>query len=141
MVLDEDKIDEGNKLIAEFVGLKIRWVDSPGYAGESGDWDMEIDFPDFFDHDEQLAYLYETEIPEENYKFHSSWDWLMGVVEKIKFSTFSDDWVSGNKVVDEYLFYWDNIKDSLLAITITNVFNSVVEYIMWYNRNNKQPFK
>lgn len=58
--MKEQEIIEGNKLIAEFMGLE---------------WKLHLG----------RRYLYNHAwIPLENLKYHSSWDWLMPVVEKIE---------------------------------------------------------
>ena len=67
--MTDKEIIEGNKLIAEFMGLNYEdvvkdiWYNYQQLGYRNSDF---MNFP-------------------ENYKFyHSSWDWLMPVVEKIK---------------------------------------------------------
>ena len=53
-------------------------------------------------------------------KFHKSWDWLMPVVEKIE---------QVHEGVPQEL-----IKLSLFS-TIDEVYNAIIEFIKWYNKN------
>src|SRR5690606_21540352 len=81
--MKETEIIEGNMLIAEFVGLRFR-----GFAGGNPmtgiEYEWEAEVPDFLDHDAQILPLYDEDRPEEHFRFHTSWDWLMPVVEKIE---------------------------------------------------------
>jgi len=65
-----------------------------------------------------------------NLRYCSSWDWLVPVVHKCIFgtnlnSTNSDEW--------EHLI--KNIQSALSNCEITNLFDTVVEFINWYNKN------
>ncbi len=70
-------------------------------------------------------------------EFHSDWNWLMEVVEKIKtlgYSYTSDPWTL---TIIEYLTGEEKViinyeKDSDLS-EIENLFCSIVELITWYN--------
>lgn len=53
-------------------------------------------------------------------KYHKSWDWLMPVVEKIE---------QVHEGVPQEL-----IKLSLFS-TIDEVYNAIIEFIKWYNKN------
>lgn len=57
--------------------------------------------------------------------YHTSWDWLMPVVEKISKSLDIDQLIE----CDE----WLNIRDELMTARIETVYNAVVEFIKWYN--------
>ena len=113
------KTEEGNKLITEFMGCasQLHLTEHP-FTGEYTD-------PDEF-------------------KYHSSWDWLMPVVEKIDAILADDDFVtiSYNRcLIDVYAPSWifpDKELDSLsfggLGDTrIKATWNCVVEFIQWYN--------
>ena len=63
MDLTQEEIITGNKLIAEFITIEIK------------DGWYYFDHPII--HEAELAYF-------KNFRFHSSWDWLMPVVEKIE---------------------------------------------------------
>ena len=107
---------EGNKLIAEFMGAE---------------WHK-----DFF---KDVCIISPSNI---SYKFHTSWDWLMPVIEKIKILVMEDDsdelYNSEEKVWDKIseALYWDNITHTLVQIEIKSVYQAVVEFIKEYNQNN-----
>jgi hypothetical protein len=53
--------------------------------------------------------------------FHSSWDWLMPVVQKCY------------KIDNEEGF--DNLVDAVSTLDIDTTYNEVIEFIKWYNKN------
>lgn len=107
---------EWNKAIAEFMGCKI----DTGYAVRTNKlWD----FPDPDAGVKcRIEYL----------KYHSSWDWLMPVVHKIK------DW----QHLPEHMFMGTTLERQIAFISVTElpiytsinkVFEAVVTFIEWYN--------
>ena len=115
-------IVENNKLLAEFLGGIKQPFEFPqfGYINSMGDWKDT-----FFDN--QL-------------KFHSDWNWLMQVVEKIEnLSKEGETYMfsitkfsarvtyKGSRIVDLPI---DNTK-------IEAVYNACVEFIKWYNQQSK----
>lgn len=100
---------EGGKLIAEFMGEKIS-TSGIGIVRPAG-WD------DLF-------------------KYHSSWDWLKPVIEKIGNIEFNS--IDGFK---EYMR--DNFSESKIHIyqKIDIVYPAVVEFVKWYNEAIKQEVK
>jgi hypothetical protein len=69
-------------------------------------------------------------------KYHSSWDWLMPVVEKIiqiKGSHFIYD-----HTVLEIFMYGKRIVRIGDATMIGNYYNGVVEFIKWYNTHKNE---
>lgn len=112
-----------NKLIAEFMGMtqgrpnKIRWKHH------------------WFDDKGAVNGLRNTHL-----RFHSSWDWLMPVVEKI-------DKIGASVLIGrmfcqiEYLDPLDKLKPFGVRIAsgvkINAVFGAVVDFIKWYNEQNK----
>ena len=125
-----------NVLIGDFIGLEIRYVNT--YAQDGDDVDMQIDCPDFFDHDTQLMYLYEEDQPYESFKFDSDWNWLMPVIELV------NDYVKETKILtNEWVriteFYEDN--QHFLKNSIESVYRGVVQYLealKKYNKTNKK---
>lgn len=112
----EEKIIEGNKLIAEFMG---------------GKYDKDTNFP-IHPNDIWLPIHGITNYTTINMGcgkillYHSSWDWLLPVVEKILGTeNNSSDWEK----------HYTQIHDSLWLINIESVWLSVVEFIKWYNQN------
>ena len=87
-IRDMKTTEEGNKLIAEFMGEEIG-------------------------HDKMVLRPFPEDAPNnaERWtmtKYHSSWDWLMPVVEKIG-------------------------DENLLSLNIETVWSNVIEHIGWYN--------
>ena len=108
---------ENNKIIAEFMGAKAT-TDT------------------YF-----ILNMYMT-LKEEELKYNTDWNWLMEVVEKIESfnSNLQSFSINGNRVeikdfsVKQNLFsyYNDTEKTKIQA-----VYNACVEFIKWYNLNNK----
>lgn len=64
-------------------------------------------------------------------KFDTLWDWLMDVIEAIKATDIDD-------VVEEESYkYIEKIDDALTNMRIDLAFEAVVEFIKWYNTNEK----
>lgn len=78
----------------------------------------DIKFIDSFD-------LYAVE-----FKYHSSWDWLMPVIEKcLKINEENlDDWEK----------YYEAIDDSFYQINIEQTFKEVLNFITWYNNQKRK---
>ena len=129
--MQEQEILEGNKFIAEFMGCK-----------PINGWDV-ISHKNFLKYNDVGSYIVpNSRILLSDAKWHSSWDWLMLVVEKI-----------------ESLGFWVNIKKNHVSICrdnkgttdskmvhsewgdqskIQRVFICVVSFIKWYNYNENK---
>ena len=94
--LNKNKM-ENNKLIAEFMGLQFSKGEYYRPLYNSGDW-----------------------TPENELQYHTSWDWLMPVVQKV------------SSLCDEPCEL-DNMKHALLTGDIESVYDDVVEFIKQYN--------
>ena len=109
--MSEQEILEGNKLIAEFLE-----IDKKIY-GETG-----------------ITY-YIDGIPYQIFKlkYYSSWDWLMPVVEKIQSLNYVYEICNGacRIKIPTDRGWW------LEETTIKSVFSAVIEFIKWYNSNEK----
>lgn len=111
---------EDNKLIVEFIGI------DPKHADEYG---FEFIKPLFGSHQRYYDW--------DHVKFHSSWDWLMTVVEKIE-SLPNVDFIIGKfhicieKENYGYVVYDDLFKGN----KIENVCEACVVFIKWYNENH-----
>ena len=92
---------KSNKLIAEFMGA---YFDDKGMTRLCGEFGLE-------------------RVSDLNLKYHSSWDWLMPVVEKIMWD---------NNIKDAEC---TNIEDALCDAKIDRVYDAVVEFINEYNKN------
>ena len=99
-----------NKIIAEFMGLTEPF-ELPQFGTIRPDGEFKTEF-----NTHQL-------------KYHTSWDWLMPVVEKIKILVMEDD--SDELYNSEE---WDNITHTLVQIEIKSVYQAVVEFINEYNK-------
>jgi len=94
---------ESNKLIAEFMKWDVKRPSTiPSNLHLSN---LELDNGEIF---EPL--------------FHSSWDWLMPVVQKCY------------KIEDEEGF--DNLVDAVATLDMYSTYNAVVEFIKQQNKNN-----
>jgi hypothetical protein len=98
---------ENNKLIAEFLGAKYNQEEKLLYF----DSIYQKKGKNFF-YDYELCY-------------HSDWNWLMQVVEKIK---------PLNKNVNHHYLRLMNMTLSE-ALNIDYLYSNVVEFIKWYNEN------
>jgi len=110
--MDKETIIEGNKLIAEFItGGK-----SARTAGGG------------------RAYVINGALTKkDNLEFHSSWNDLMPVVEKIHALSVNAESING--ITDNDIFRF-----SIFA-PINDVWISVVAFITWYNTNSLTPKK
>lgn len=149
--LPSEEIQEGNKLIAEFMGGQIReaWRvgDSIHYTwtGEYvKEWRGKMGLP-------IVKEMKEMHILTDHLFFHSSWNWLMPVVEKINSLQVPEDSrgdvtyvvtiepgycvisAGGESIVSEKQAF-----DSGLPL-IEIVYEAVVEFIKWHNEQKVKP--
>lgn len=131
-----EEIIEGNRLIAEFMGLKeVRW------NGEKLLWvekDFVEDFTNVNDYSNVSKFDWEHALPQtEELYYHSSWDWLMSVVEKIESLGFwfniigAESWIQNNEL--EFLPEIHIFEDT----KIKSSWKACIEFIKWYNEANK----
>ena len=103
------KTEETNKLIAEFMG-----------------WESFNQFSMIAPKSEGDCWAFE------DMKFHSDWNWLMEVVEKIE---------SLDIYYNEYIDYNSSMFASgkiELSTKIEAVYNACVEFIKWYNKQTAE---
>lgn len=113
-----EKIEKNNKLIADFLGYnKYIWRGHTMYIFEDDNHRAEVDL-----------------------HYHSDWNWLMGVIEKIESLPAMKD--NGN-------FFFEIHQDSVTVFNstrmdivievmgqgsrINNTYQAVIEFIKWYN--------
>ena len=106
-----ENIIENNKLIAEFL------VNNEGNL-------VKI-------RDGVYSTIDENEVPDDHLtindlKYHEDWNQLIDVVRKCRLNSNEED------------SYWESIYYSLTELDIYNVYNAVVEFIKWYNKQNKK---
>ena len=100
--MNKEEIIEGNKLIAEFMGTKVK--------------------PD--------GYFIK------DYLYHSSWDWLMPVLRKIKDYLNNMERPSKNHCCKGDMIEID-IQCRLWEVDIEKTHHHVVEFLQWYNQQNR----
>lgn len=125
-----EEIIQKNKMIAEFMGIKTKkYSDTPTVTR----WQYGN------------SMLFESDL-----KYHSSWDWLMPVVEKIKSLDFQVDTFSDYTRIEKCR---NEVRISELGSNPTFIklvqresaleamYLAVIDFIQWYNDNlkNKQP--
>jgi len=112
-------IKESNKLIAEFMGNT--------YEKGLGHLVVNMD-------------THKNYISSEHMKYHSSYDWLMPVVEKIE----EVDVVASFQIEQPTIYIWASSENSTFEDIEIEIFNktkieavhqAVVEFIKWYNTN------
>lgn len=129
-----------NKLIAEFMGYKI---------SDRGEYLLSDSLPQFLgsDHREWCSNRVENdnliwEIPKDCLEYHTSWDWLMPVVEKIEYI---ESITHGNQfqvmICEEEVGIYDkHTQTQIVCIPtdgeskLTNTYKAVVEFINQYNK-------
>lgn len=115
MKTTQDTTVENNRLITEFMGYKLKPCNN-GLA-----WERPT-LSSIHDNFNLHRRLYRKE--DSYYKFYSSWDWLMPVVEKC---------VS----TGDNTYRWDDIFTALETLKIKEVYEEVVNFIKWYNLNKE----
>lgn len=123
----QNEIIEGNKLIAEFMGMKKGHPDADERRWKNDWFESLISAGNEFEtrgrHSEPL-------------KFDSSWDWLMPVVGKIESLGYWVNFIDGdvfiyqnvNLIIPNPIHFADYKKIDICWI-------AVVEFIKWYNNN------
>ena len=120
--MNQEQIIAGNKLIAEFMGLTPNKSDGGKTYAIGGV--IEIEGED---------YASSWEMP----KYHTSYDWLMPVVEKIKDidnQAGITDMALLNIFKKEHEGEGDNIFETSIFCPIGEVYNRVIVFINWYNK-------
>lgn len=103
--------EQSNKLIAEFMGgVQITKEQPNPYWEGVPDGGQYLDTP--------------------NLKYHSSWDWLMPVVEKCLQR--HDAIIDGREIIDTPCV---DIIEGLKSVSISETHQAVIEFIKWYNQN------
>lgn len=108
--MTQEEIIEGNKLIAEFMELQK--------DEESGNYHI-VNEPHI--HASCLMSI-------EYLQYHSSWDWLMPVVEKIR---------DMKNESAEYMTQNSKLASALTTARIWIVYKAIIEFIKWYNINKE----
>jgi hypothetical protein len=128
---------ENDKIIAEFMGYEFFDGDfKVPHTNKTSNSDFKEWCPTYWDNDlDSGGYL----VAPCNLMFHSDWNWLMEVVEKIKKETNEDEFLNRlittetRKAIDLELTLENCFRKSYLSIE--EVYNACVEFIKWYNEN------
>lgn len=117
--MNNQSIEEGNKAISLFMNDR-----------RTADLIKDMDY----DKTQGKDFHLNEEATLRQFKYHTSWDWLMPVVEKIDklFDEESDNWM--NKILDED---FPRITDLKITTPREYVWDAVIQFIKWYNQNNK----
>lgn len=139
--MEQSEIIEGNKMIAVFMGaIPCKdWLDIDGY--EHKDWYHTQWSNRLQENLELYSYRYSQ------LEYHSSWDWLMPVVEKIE----SLDKLGGivtiqqgqckitSRMLGDNSVYANKSNYMLMGAKgkLFSTYEAVVEFIKWYNTQNQ----
>lgn len=127
---------ENNKLIAEFMGFKTCITRSQ--EGKKYDYNLPNGFELIKEVETTIESNWCEVLEEQDYcfiedlKFHTSWDWLMPVVHKIvaDYEFNEQEELSDNE-------YRESLMDIVPFGIISDVYESVVEFIKWYNNTQQ----
>ena len=108
LFMTQEQIIEGNKLIAEFMGARPRRLNKHWWTGFA-------EYP----HDIHISSI----------QYHTSWDWLMPVVEKIHYLK--------HPTMPGFGHYKGKVTLLPIAISMKSVYTAVVEFLTWYNQQPK----
>ena len=110
---------ENNKLIAEFMGMSYDYHGQPNKY-----WELT---------DEQ-SFASNNPYPQDRHlNFHTSWNWLMEVVERIEALGYSVQPLFNSCYIAKKEGYTYKIKVEQQDKKIDAVYNACVEFIKWYN--------
>ena len=138
--MTQEQIIDGNKLIAEFMGLKqVKWDDGELLWVHK---DFKEDFAGVHDYSDSSTFDWGNALPQtEKLFYHSSWDWLMSVVEKIE----KDYWVTivtrltkTSCAVHKPHKGFEQISRGDSFSKIHAIWLMVVSFIKWYNSCQKE---
>lgn len=104
----EQSIVEGNRVIAEFMGVKIvedKYSYRPGVV---------------------------EPLKEEHLAYHTSWDWLMPSWEKLRLSVWHHNSESYPK---EFMLFVKNFQTACFNNSIGDARNAVIDSIQWHKKN------
>lgn len=117
------KHTEGNKLIADFMGMI--GINEHLYRKHNAPW---------------------IQTGAENLEYHTSWDWLMPVVEKINKTDIPNNDFPASVIIFKTTVHINDDEQILIETTATKeggligaIWQAVVEFIKWYNTNPQTP--
>ena len=125
---------ENNKIIAEFMGAKEIITETTHRIYK--EFEMYGIIESIEDR-EDIKHFYQ---PEEML-FNSDWNWLMEVVEKIEETEIENNILMLESIGNEAKFIYDDgcrfLNSNIGETKIEAVYNACIEFIKWYNEQNK----
>lgn len=123
--MEKQEIIESNELIAHFMGMKLTKGWAPKGSTPFVDWKVPEDSP-----------LYSIAHTSESLYFHSSWDWLMPVVEKIESLGYHTTCSKTIFHISRNGSCKSKIPFPIIEFESTkreNTYLAIVKFIKWYN--------
>lgn len=125
----EKEILEGNKLIADFMGLV--------YEPETEIYDSSSQDPPYTRKERWLGFASGIVTPVyETLQYNSSWDWLMPVIRKMKSMQHDPNEMFMGTTLDRAMQF-ANVLERPIYAPINVIWLRVVEFIKWYNNQKK----
>ena len=145
--MNKEEIEAGNKIIAEWVGLKqVMWPDEKELMWVNKNF-IE-DFTDFENFSNDSKFDWAGSLPQTTkLQYHCDWNWLMGVY--IKLSVELDiGWKITSKYVNIYTHIGQPVGDfdgrwgiNCPDNVIVDAWRAIVSFIKWHNDNIQQNNK
>jgi hypothetical protein len=142
-IMTQEQIVKENRLIAEFMG-KFNVHDTKGYwecnnCGEQ--WSAMMG-------DDEVPQIHAECLPDllTHAEYHTSWDWLIPVVEKIESFIFKsplpDTYYEVRLLGSVYVSIISSNGDELINVDdaeskLEATYKAVIEFIKWYNKNKE----
>jgi hypothetical protein len=128
------KTEESNKLIAEFMGYKLARCNN-GLA-----WDIGKSLPSH----KHLFPIQGVLHTGNELNFHTSWDWLMPVIDKIESLGYCYDRVDADVFINKQSSLGGgniipNPMDHNTMTMLEKTYCVVIEFIKWYNQQKVLP--
>jgi len=128
------KTEESNKLIAEFMGYKLARCNN-GLA-----WDIGKSLPSH----KHLFPIQGVLHTGNELNFHTSWDWLMPVIDKIESLGYCYDRIDGDVFINKQSSLGGgsiipNPMDHNTMTMLEKTYCVVIEFIKWYNQQKVLP--
>lgn len=113
---------ENNKLIAEFMDIHEIMLD------EYSNYEIDVIYPilGIKPHHHKGLIIHESDL-----QFHTSWDWLMPVVSKMRYM-YNHCEVGGTEYIEDLISV---IAQGCVETHISQVYEGMVGFIKWYNEN------
>ena len=141
------EIAQNNKIIAEFIGLNSTNGCVRSETGKYYDYHASPKFSCIKEQEIQIESENGFGLVEQDFlfvedlKFHSDWNWLMEVVEKIEETEIENNILMLESIGNEAKFIYDDgcrfLNSNIGETKIEAVYNACLEFIKYYNEQNK----